>query len=166
MSFDVIVSAGSLPASAMCVHDCVSSIIENVIGYRYIYVTCSGPSRPGVAPAQIKPPDQATYCTALPSNLSDFYLLVHPTVRFVRPISFMESPTGPAFHVWRNTSPEPLFGLINKSRALECFNTLVPDYPSFIRDYVEFMRVNYETEIKLHHLRGGTRKGDYDFIQI
>ena len=160
MSFDVIVSACGAPASAMCVSDCVSSIVENVIGYRYIFVICSPRGQDHAIENSISNESE------LPESLSEFYLWVHPSVRFLRPVSFMESSTGPALHMWRNTSPEPLFGLINKSRAVKLFNKLVPDYAGFMRDYVEFMRVNYDKEIKLRHLRGGTRKGDYDFIQI
>ena len=174
MSFDVVVSTGVHTDRAfkeLEICDCVSSVVDNVIGYRNIYVINCSPHTD--KDLRLREGYEAViFCATIPEALCDFYLWVEPTVRFNKPISFMVSSSGPALWCWPNTVPAPRFALLNRTRVLECAawtciaSNSVAGSPEGLMKYLEFMVKNYEKEILFHHLRGGTRKGDYDFIVL
>jgi hypothetical protein len=156
MSFDVIVSAGESD-SAMFLSDCVSCVIENVIGYRSIYVLN--------APEGVSFDDESVISIkSVPLNLSENYLWVPSNVMFLKPVSF-SGPSGQALQCWPGSKPEPSFAIISCKRAVQLWGASIPR-GNKVSDYVSFMKTNYNKEILFRHLRGGTRKGDYDFIQI
>jgi hypothetical protein len=159
MSFDVVVSAGKHSDATVCV--CVSSIVDNLIGYRHIYVLFQNPEEKD----NMISCSDVTYCTLSTFTFScENYLFVDSSVRFLKPISFMEDSI--SLQCWRNTDPEPLFCLVNTAHAVELFGTPLCEAEHISR-YMEFMRENYDKEIQLRHLRGskkGARGGD--FIQI